>query len=353
MSFTWDEMASNWILNDQEEFNQEECLAAFNIIDQYLGRDWLEEKYRYMKGPVTVIPILELGHILASLEKLQRFNNLVEKLKRHKELDLARLAAFYHDQGLEIQIEPEVMVDESIKVPDLLVKFGNTPIYFEAYAPRASKKHEKLENIATKIAQKGLEGIYDGLSYKVYLLKEPTKGEIERLINAIIKTPVSHEHEQYYNFQDIAKIHVKPREDLTSIDDGKYIADDIKRFYIVLGKIHGECIQKSIHVGMPFSDKRVDKILNKQYPQLSKKQCNVVAMELSGTSGELDFWADSLLSRFYGRNYTRIGAVILTLTLNDTSKNKTMTVYRVIKHPYPEKPLPDEFYEISGKLEDN
>lgn len=70
-------------------------------------------------------------------------------------------------------------------------------------------------------------------------------------------------------------------------------------------------------------------------------------MEL--TSGEIDLWAEGLMARFRGNNYRRIGAVLLTHNLNDVTENKILTRQRIIRHPNPRKPLPDEFYEITEK----
>jgi len=93
-----------------------------------------------MKGHVAVIPILELGKILQTLEGHDKFDAIVEKIKKDTEIDLARLAAFYVKQGLDVVIEPHVQVADRVKVPDLKVTFGETPVFFEAYSPNASKK---------------------------------------------------------------------------------------------------------------------------------------------------------------------------------------------------------------------
>jgi len=82
MSFNWSEICSNWILQNCHEYNQDECIEAFTIIERYMGRDWLEEKYRYMKGLVAVIPILELGKILKILKESSK--KTVISLQPHK-----------------------------------------------------------------------------------------------------------------------------------------------------------------------------------------------------------------------------------------------------------------------------
>jgi len=302
-----------------------------------------------MKGPVVVIPILELGRILRTLENHERFESIVNMIKKDQERDLARLAAFYVNHGLDVLIEPEVQVDGKTKIPDLMVTFGDTPVYFEAYKPSSSQKYRVLLSNAIQITQQLLNGIADGINFQIYLLREPNKAEVESLINACKSTPVSLDEEWHYKFRDLAIIMVKPRTNLTTVEDGRYLADDTRRFFFVLAKIRGKGIQKTCLVGMPFTDKRVDRILRKQYPPLSKTECNVVAMELTGSSGEMDLWAEGLMARFRGNNYRRIGAVILTTTLNDVTDNKILTQQRIISHPNPRKSLPNEFYEITEK----
>jgi len=349
MPFTWDEICTKWILQNCHEYDQEECVHAFTIIEKHLGRGWLEEKYKFMKGPVTVIPILKLGEILGILETHKKFDSIRKKIRQDTELDLASLAAFYVNQGLEVAIEPEIEVEGKTKVPDLMVTFGTTSVYFEVYKPSESMKYRALQTYATDIAQQVLDSIVDGVNIKIYLIREPSKTEVENLINACKTIQISLQGERQYSYGDLAKILIVPRTDMASIDNGKYLADDIRRFLIILGKIHGKGIQKACLVGMPFTDKRVDRILRNQYPQLSKTECNVVAMDLTSVIGEMDLWAEGLLARFRGNNYRRIGAVILSSITNDVSEKKTRIQQRIIIHPNPRRKLPDDFFEITEK----
>jgi len=349
MSFTWDEICSDWILQNCHEYNQDECVKAFSIIGRYLGRSWLEEKYRYMKGPVAVITILELGKILQIVERHEKLESIIEKVRNGKERDLARLAAFYVNKGLNVIIEPKILVDGKPKVPDLMVDFNGTPVYFEAYKPSSSRKYNALFSYANQIAQQVLNGIIDGVDIKIYLIREPNKEDVENLINSCQAININLDQERFFSFGDLAEISVKPRTNMETIDDGRYLKDDVRRFFIVLGKIHGKGIQKTCLVGMPFTDKRVDRILRNQYPQLSKNECNVVAMELTGITGEMNLWADGLRARFRGNNYRRIGAVILTNVFNDFSEKKVNSQQLIINHPNPRKSLPDEFYEVTEK----
>ena len=263
MSFTWEEICSDWILKNCEKYSQDECVNAFTIIDKYLGREWLEDKYKALKGPVVIIPILELGRIISILEGHQGFDTIIEKIRKDQELDLARTAAFYIKEGLDVEIEPEIKVGEKTKVPDLKVKFGKTPVYFEAYKPSSSQKYRSLLSNSTRIALQVLEDIVDGINFQIYLVREPSNIEVENLVNACKSTPVKNDVENHYLYGDLARIIVKPRKNPNTIDNGRYLNDGIRRSFIVISKILGSGIQKSCLVGMPFTDQRVDRILRK------------------------------------------------------------------------------------------
>lgn len=347
--FTWDEICSDWILKNCEDYDQSECMNAFTIIEKNLGRKWLEEKYRSMKGPVAVIPIIELGTILSRLESNPKFYSIVEKLRINKELDLARLASFYTKQGLDVEIEPEVLVGDRIKVPDLKVTFDGTPVYFEAYNPSASRKLRSLHTYATTISQQVLDEMPHGINFKIYLIREPTKQEVDELVKICKSISFATEEEKQYRIEDLAVCMSSPRENYQTIDDGRYLADGVRRFFMVFGYIHGEGIQKACLVGMPFTDSRVDRILRKQYPQLSREECNVVALELTGTSADLEFWSEGLKRRLQGEINTRIGAVILTRSLTNSEEGRIMIDHKIIKHTNPRKPLPDKFYKMTEK----
>jgi hypothetical protein len=348
MSFTWEEICSEWILKDYDKYNQVETVQSFNIVEQYLGRAWLEDKYKTMKGPIVVISILELGRILKTLEGHPKFVQIIEKIRKDTELDLARLAAFYVNKGLDIVIEPKVRVGESIKEPDLLVTFGDTPVYFEAYRPLASDKYRSLLSDANLISRQVLDGIPDGVTFQIYLLREPTKIDVKSIIDACKKISVNLEKESFYSFRDLAKIRTSPRTESHTVDDGKYLADGIRRFLVVVVNIREGSIKKSCLVGVPFTDKRVDRILNKQYRQLSRTKCNVVVIELSGVIAQIDQWTEGLKARFRGNIHRRIGAVILIQNFNDVFNNRIKREQRIIRHPNPRKPLPDIFYEITS-----
>jgi hypothetical protein len=310
----------------------------------------LEEKYRFMKGPIAVIPILELGNILHTLEGNEKFKVILEKISRNTELDLARLAAFYVKQGLEVVIEPKVQVDNRTKEPDILVTFGDTPVYFEAYCPAASVKYRSLFSNANLIAKEVVDGISDGVNFQIYLLRELEESEVNSLIKACLALPIDTNKEIHYSFGNLAKIMVIPRSETDTIDDGRYLVDDIRRFLIIFSRIRGGKIKSSCLVGMPFTDKRVNRILRKQYPQLSKNECNVVVIELTGETGQIDLWAEGLKARFNGNIYRRIGAAILVQNYHDMKDNKIKQVQRIIRHPNPMKVLPNSFYEITSTM---
>lgn len=349
MSFTWDEICDKWITQNCDDYDEEELIDAFSLIEREFGRDWLENKYQFIRGPVAIIPILELSRILRALYGSEKYDSIKQKIRKGLELDLARLASFYTLGGFNVEIEPEVQVKGKTKVPDLRVQFGKNWVYFEAYTPSASDHYNIVFRKMQKTAIGILETIGDGINFQVYYTREPEENEIEPFIHACIRIGEDIEAEKHYSFKDLAKLVVKPRESETAIDDGRYLADGIRRFFYVVGSIRGKGIQKSCLVGMPFVDKRADRILRKQYPQLSKEECNVVSIDLTNIPGNHDIWVERLESRLYGNNYRRIGAVILTNYMKNPPEEDYRLFQEIITHPNPLKPLPSEFYEITEK----
>jgi len=332
LSFTWEEICEKWITSNCEEYDQEELVNAFSIIEKHLSREWLETKYQFIRGPVVIIPILELSRIIKTLESNDKFHVVIDKLKKNIELDLARLAAFYTNHGLNVEIEPKVQVNGRTRVPDLRVKFDDTWVYFEAYTPSASTHYRQLSRKIRYTASKVINSLNNGVDFQIYFIREPNKAELESFIQACGHVAVVNE-EKHYSYHDLAKLIVKPLEGETAIDNGKYIADGIRRFFFVIGSILNRGIQKKCLVGMPFTDKRVDRILRNQYPQLSKKECNVVSIDLSHITGDFDLWVERLESRLKGNNYRRIGAIILTHYTTNTPENERRLFQESLEEP--------------------
>ena len=105
--------------------------------------------------------IVDLGKILEETETgkctIQSDGEIFNKIRKndlYSVSTLIMLSAHYLRAGLSVEFEPEVIVKEKIKHPDMSVKFANNWIYVEETRLQSSQRQKQPESVTTQLKER-------------------------------------------------------------------------------------------------------------------------------------------------------------------------------------------------------
>ena len=83
MSWTYDEIAKDWLGASVIAVPTEEVVAAFERCEQVLGRDWINQsRGTFTTGAAPTLHVVTTGQRLASLDGIAATDSLVSKLAK-------------------------------------------------------------------------------------------------------------------------------------------------------------------------------------------------------------------------------------------------------------------------------
>lgn len=177
MPFEWNEIQTNWLYNLPISYSEEDVIKAFNKVERRFGSEFFD-KYTWIRGNYIVTLIVDLSKILEETEwgqcKLPANGEIVQKIRRndlYSASTLIRLVAYYLRHGLSVEFEPEILVGQSQKKPDLRVRFNKKWIYIEESKLETSLHQKQLSSILDRISNVA-ETVNSNLNIEVLLLKD-------------------------------------------------------------------------------------------------------------------------------------------------------------------------------------
>lgn len=146
MPVDWDHIHKEWLLGYSIEYEPNEIVEAFNLIERHFGETWLNSKFQYHRGLAVVIPLVDLGKILKEIEKTPSSKRIIQKLKEDQSdmREVARLGTYFLRCGLQVEFEPKLQVKGHQKRPDLRVKYNEKWVFIEVTRPLLSNHQRKI-----------------------------------------------------------------------------------------------------------------------------------------------------------------------------------------------------------------
>jgi len=343
MSFEWDEIQSKWLYDLPISYSKKEIVEAFNKVERKFGPE-LFDKYAWIRGNYIVTLIVDLARILEETKKgkcrLPQNGEIVQKIKRndlYSTSTLIRLAACYLRHGLLVEFEPEILVDQRQRKPDLRVRFDKKWIYIEESKLETSLHQKQLSSILERISNVA-ETVHSNLNIEVLLLKDEfSYEEVSNLIGKIKALSNIPEQPQELKMEGLAQIFTYEKGQEKPVIEEKRPA---------LGEstvVVGGGFERHLNVQIPFTDVRIEKILKKG-KQLSPIEHNMIILDIS-IPGTLKHWSESAREILRADQHHKIGAVLLVrkgLFVRSLKVNSNL-----IAHPNPLKILPRDFVRLT------
>ena len=356
MPWTWDQINNVWLAGNRIDFDEREAEDNFNRVERILGTAWVNGFLDRLPGTSPTLTVANAGRLLSALENVSHRDLFLEKLKANNAATWAELEALY----LLRQALPEVraaIADETaappgVRVPDIKIALGcESWTSVEVSRPEASDLYEQARTLLASLCERAscLPGIFN---LEIFLHREITAADIDNIwhhLQTVFQNPTL----SPLHLTDIAilRLHESPPGQITLQDYGGPVQP---RLGMAKATVRDGQAEKSIFVRIPFSDVRAEKILKREAEQLPKDGPGLIMLDISNCPGSFKSWVPLILRRFQPRILTRVGAVCLFRSGQETGARGLETVRyetAIIKNPHSAIAVPtwifDQLYLFS------
>jgi len=290
MGWTFDQIAGDWIINGQLAASPDEICAAFDLVEQTLGRDWIEwsrsRSGSVQRGLHPTLDVVMVGQLLPSILHLQENAKLIAGLKELEPSAIAEIISIHLVGGsgpTDIELEPYVAVGDRIRRPDFRCRVpGDEWTYVEVCRPDIAEARENADAILSRLVAPVHE-LKRSFSLEIFLRKEPSEQEIEELCNKIRGLSIA-EGRQVIDL-GLAKLTLnrdEPGSIVMGLDDGEERVPRLMRSTFV-GM--GEEPPRHVCVRMPYADERAALFLQREAKQLPPQYPGLLMVDVLNAAG--------------------------------------------------------------------
>lgn len=348
MPWTRERLEAEWIGSPIEALGDSaaSALRAFDCVEKHLGAEWLTARHLHGSGPGPTLDVVFLGECLASVDTLQGFEILLEKVRTGDVSALSEMEAvhmFRRMGDVEIELAPELLVGTAIKKPDFRVRrSGERWTYVEVTKPDTSDAAVAAQELLQRL--QGVARVRREFYMEIFLRREPTTTEEQAILTAATGLADSDAFETI----DLPQLALITKQSFTGpvVTPINHPGEDNKtpRFGVATGVLGGDGTepQRLILVRMPFSEDRADAFLKREAKQLSKDEQGLIMMDMMGARSGMKTWGLLLRRRLQPDVHTRVGGICLFakgLELGRTSL-QLLFDFTTVENPHATQPLP-------------
>jgi hypothetical protein len=362
MAWTWQEIERDWLAGGVLADPPEAIVAAFDRVSDSFGRDWVEGS-RFadgveQRGILATLPIVTLGKLLAVVEPIVGSAKLVEKLKEGRLDAHAEAMALYllldGRRDVIAEVEPTVTVGRRQRIPDFRVRRAPEPwTYTEVTRADASEAYLRARAKLDRLLGHTREPTLIPYAIEVFLRREPTDDEITDLQQRIADASRESQRGQFDLPDDLGVIFLShsPPSQIVLHDHGEPYSPRIGVAAVLAG---GDELPRHIAARMSFSDERADEFLRAEARQLPTDAPGLIMINIPGALGAMKGWETLLRARLQPTLHTRVSAVCLFQTGQESIAAGEAVVphARVIINPHARLPLSPWIRESLGRYED-
>ena len=320
MVWTWDDIEGQWLRGARIAYSPEEAVAAFNLVERTLGREWM--KTHNTTGNVTEIwgagptaTIVRMGLRLASLKGLAGAEELIRRILRKDVSAFAELTTIHllrRDRpSVIVELGPDITVGGGPRKPDLRVREGARDpwTYVEVTQPDTSEAEERVQTVMTRVTAP-ISEIRKSFAVEIFLRREPTDAEVEAIVSHV---------------RDLCSSDGVVRKELpgglglillNQTEPGSVVLDDHGETHVPrLGRAQaiggGSEPHRHIAVRMAYSDERAERFLGREARQLPTDAPGLIVIQMGRAPGGFKSWEPAIRQRFQPTIHTRVSAVCL------------------------------------------
>lgn len=317
MTWTYEEIKSEWLGDCDIAVSPESVIDAFNRTHSVLGREWIDRARGSptVRGAAPTLAVVSMGQRLASLDGATGAEQLIERLRNEDQSARAELNAIYllRSSGItSVELYPKVLVDKKVRVPDFRIRQPDDVswTYVEVTQPDESDAQKRVKEVLDRLLTP-LESVKKSCALEIFLRREPTNIEVENVTNMVLKVCRSEgvlKKELPDGLGLLLLNHSRPGQVLLEDHPGEEKSPRLCAAKI----IRDSCkLKRHIVVRMPFVDDRAKQFLETEARQLPKHAPGLIMVDMSSAMSGFKSWESLIHRRFQPDIHTRVGGMCL------------------------------------------
>lgn len=325
----------------------DEAIAAFELCEQILGRQWIAEVVAGDLSALKVLSIVSTGQRLTLLDGLSGTQELLTKIGRHDasaHAELHAISLLSSGGETEVDLYPPVAVGRHRRVPDFRVRQGGGEwTYVEVTKADVSGVAAAAQLLVVSLANVAND-IDASASLEVFLRREPSDAELRvlpaQMLEFCAKLNVERE-ELPGGYGVLVRSQFDPGTVVVTDHPGEAICPRMGAATTVLRE--GTPVAH-ISVRMPFSDQRAESFITAEAKQLPKGAPGLIMIETTQAASAFNAWEALIRRRFQPTLHTRVAGVCLFsqsfVLAEDGSGFASTSPTKMMTNPHAAMPLP-------------
>jgi hypothetical protein len=344
MSWTYDEIADEWLAGGAIAVGPQQVVAAFDRCERVFGREWINKSRGTSIGPLPTLHVVAMGTRLACLDGVVGAQGLIDKLVREEQSAAAELHAIHllrSNCPTEVELFPKIHVRGRQREPDLRIRSEEDPwVYVEVAQPDASEDYGRVMTILNVLSGV-IEQVTRSLDLEIFLRREPKDDELCVTVERILAftSAVDAGEEELADGLGLLTLKTQPSGPITVDDHGEEVQP---RLAMAKVKIETGLLTRRVVVRLPHSDDRAENFLRRESAQLPIGWPGLVMVDMAHAPGGFTSWVPLIQRRFQPSIHTRVGAVCLFSGGSILAEGGAVIVSqtKLLSNPHARTPLP-------------
>jgi hypothetical protein len=303
------------LLNAPTDYTDKELEMGFEAVERFLGKTFLDVKWKGQRGIAMVNQVVNLGLDLISVCHTKGFDKLITRLQNSTTYSVACSELACASPFAKSEVLTQLYPSNPDKNGELEMKLETKDgklVFVEVVSPRTQIWNTFLMKLIEPIRKRTT--LMQNMRLEVFIYKILDENEQLELFydcGLLVKTgqidSENHKEGKYHIFlshADTIKINTaeKKTEEQTTL------------FVTNLTQMNGH--KNLITVGVPFADQRAQQVLEGEYHQLTSNYPNIIVIDVSGVPKGLDNWPIYIKRRLQPTLNRKISAVLLHSGVN-------------------------------------
>lgn len=316
MAWRWEEIQREWLAGSRVAASPAETLAAFALVEQLLGRQWVESRREHgdvlVTGSHTVAAVISMGKRLQAVRHAYGLDTLLERIRAGDNAAHAELTAAYlcvpSDAPIALEFSVPAQIGDRERVPDFRLRQKVEPwVYVEVTAPDVSALQRQAQTLLERLAA-FLTDIPLGSTAEVMMRRDPSEEEVGTIVETL-RAQLQVAGPSQRDLPGLALLLVRHAE------PGQIVLEDhgepnIPRIGLARFELHGDR-GRHLVVRYAFSDQRAEAFLTSEARQLPRDTPGLVMVDVSNAAGAFNAWQQLLAHRLQPRQHTRVSVITL------------------------------------------
>lgn len=339
---SWEAFESDWCLNSRLGYEREVIAASLYAVQRMLPARLDALMSNSGRGPAIVVPVVEVGRMLAACEHLPSFGEVLHRLKGGERSAYSELVLVSALNALGYPAVFAPPLDGRVLDAECCVEEHR--VLFEVVVPDRSDANVTRQQ-AVSLLSAQLQKTISACRVEIEVMDRFSIGDIQAVIDAVAKSPAR----VWVEVPETARLRRtnagQPLMPLFDSPEGMQITFG--------GRSEVQDASASIVIRDEAEDARAKRIFNEEYHQFSSEVPNVLVVDVCAVTDGMKKWPTHMSRLLQPKRNRRVGAVAFFDQGVLGPPERIRRRWRVLVNPYAHHTVPEPLLSALESLDES